>query len=286
MPCYGVAALIESWDPLQKVSVLPGDVITTKDAEDLVCGVFIVQTTGEYGLMTVYGDDPTLEGNQGFNEGETVNFLINQSAAETYLGASIPGVKREQDIITFNNGPTKQIALTYSGEVAWLISLHTPWNCVTVGVNPVNDDLGTVFSEAASAMVIVRKYAIDGVEVFDPDIPERFNTLKKAEGGCGYQILMEEEAECTIIGTSYIPSSTQLDLHVPWNVVPYYSHTEANISDFFGPIADKIVIVRGYLPDGVEVYDPDIPERFNTLKVVQPPYAYQVLMEEAGSFTP
>ena len=177
----------------------------------------------------------------------------------------------------------KLISLAYSGEVAWSISLHTPWNCVTVGVHPVNDDFGTVFADAASAMVIARKYSPEGVTVFDPDIPARFNTLQKVEVGYGYQILMEATAECTIIGTNYVSSSTNLNLHVPWNVVPYYSKTEGSISDFFASASANITIVRGYLPEGVLVYDPAIPERFNTLTVVKSPYAYQVLMATADT---
>jgi hypothetical protein len=55
-----------------------GDVITAYDPDGVVCGKFIVEKAGQYGLMHVYGDDATSsDKDEGADEGEEIRFFVN-----------------------------------------------------------------------------------------------------------------------------------------------------------------------------------------------------------------
>jgi len=92
-PFYGNATL-------NGTAVRIGDYVTVQDQSGIECGLWIVGTAGEYGNMTVYGEDPLVEGDQGADEGETLIFLINGITCEqeptfnvggsTYLDISAP----------------------------------------------------------------------------------------------------------------------------------------------------------------------------------------------------
>ena len=252
--------------------VLAGDVLVAKDTDGVACGVYIVQRQGEYGIITVYGDESsTPDTDEGAEEGEELSFLINRSAAT----AQGPGEA------VFNDGQNICLDLSASGDdTLWkFIPLHASWNCVTVSLVPETDGFAQVFSGVTENMVIARKYADDGVKVFDPVIPERFNTLTTVETGCGYQIKMLEDGIVEVCGTT-VPPTTQLTILSGWNVIPYYGTSESAVGTFLEAIKSDIIIVRGYHSDGVRVYDPTIPERFNTLTVMEPPFAYQIKMKD------
>jgi len=54
-----------------------GDVITAKDSDGVVCGMFSINRKGEYGFLHVYGDDSTTTLDEGAKRGDTIIFYIN-----------------------------------------------------------------------------------------------------------------------------------------------------------------------------------------------------------------
>ena len=243
--------------------VLTGDVITAEDASGTVRGVGLVQADGDYSI-TVHG----------IEDGTPVRFFINKKRVGTR--SATPLFSKDSRFI---------VKLSEEDEEILTLPLHAGWNCITVDVIPGDTDFGTVFSDVTDTMIIARKYTSNGVVVFDPSVPARFNTLTGVETGFGYQIKMEEAGTNTVTGTA-IGSSMQLTLHEGWNVIPYYGTVAQNAVDFFETIAGDLVITREYQSDGVRVYDPGIPERFNTLTTVSAPFAYQVQMMNEVLFTP
>ena len=163
-----------------------------------------------------------------------------------------------------------------------VVDLYQGWNCVTVGVVPESCDVRDVFVDITASVIIMREYASDGVRVFDPNIPFRFCTLSSIGEAFGYQVKMSAPACCMVTGMR-IAADTSLTLHRGWNVVPYYGTDTCEVPDYFSPVMDHVIIIRGYHSDGVRVYDPSIPERFNTLTALEAPFAYQVKMADDQS---
>lgn len=55
-----------------------GDVVEFFDPEGMLCGKWVVRDKGAYGLMAVYGDDPTTEEvDEGPGAGEVLTIKVN-----------------------------------------------------------------------------------------------------------------------------------------------------------------------------------------------------------------
>jgi len=80
------------------------------------------------------------------------------------------------------------------------ISLHKGWNLLPITLDPDVKEIDQVLEPVIGNVVIVREYSPDGIKVYDPGIPLRFNTLKEIEYGKAYQIKMKNPAELTIKG--------------------------------------------------------------------------------------
>ncbi len=60
------------------VSGVVGDVVTAEDPDGIICGAFRLTADGEYGLMSVYGDDAlTTDIDEGAKEGDEISFFLN-----------------------------------------------------------------------------------------------------------------------------------------------------------------------------------------------------------------
>lgn len=66
-----------------------GTVITAVDPQGVVCGKFLVTNDGRYGLMPVYGDDPSTEADEGAVPGDRLEFILNDIQAAA-LGPDEP----------------------------------------------------------------------------------------------------------------------------------------------------------------------------------------------------
>ncbi|MGQ9585730.1 MAG: golvesin C-terminal-like domain-containing protein [Anaerolineae bacterium] len=66
-----------------------GAVVDAYDPDGIHCGHFVVNTVGAYGLMPVYGDDPSTPGDEGAQTGDTITFTINGFPA-TPMGPDAP----------------------------------------------------------------------------------------------------------------------------------------------------------------------------------------------------
>jgi len=55
----------------------PGDVVTARTAAGVVCGSCVVTNSGFYGLLHVYGDDPTTPEPEGALPGERLRLELN-----------------------------------------------------------------------------------------------------------------------------------------------------------------------------------------------------------------
>jgi len=91
---YGTATL-------DGTDVMAGDYVTAQDPDGITCGLFIISTDGEYGLITVYGDESGTPEDEGAEEDDTITFFINGSPATP---SATP---------VFNNGvPSQAVNLT------------------------------------------------------------------------------------------------------------------------------------------------------------------------------
>ena len=74
---YGIATV-------NGVAIWMDDVIRAYDPDGVLCGIYTAQdTTGRYGFMPIYGDDPDMEGDQGADPGDRITFTIQWTRDRT-----------------------------------------------------------------------------------------------------------------------------------------------------------------------------------------------------------
>ncbi len=65
----------------------PGDVLTVRDPQGVVCGRFVVRRAGEYGFVHVYADDPlTANVDEGATAGDLLQFELNGQPLRVVAG--------------------------------------------------------------------------------------------------------------------------------------------------------------------------------------------------------
>jgi hypothetical protein len=75
MNVYSPSSLLDE-EPLP-----PGTVVEAYDPQGALCGRFVVARVGKYGLMPLYGDDPSSPLDEGALPGDTITFWVNGSRA-------------------------------------------------------------------------------------------------------------------------------------------------------------------------------------------------------------
>lgn len=54
-----------------------GTLVEAYDPQGVPCGEFVVSRDGKYGLMPIYGDDPSTPADEGALPGDTITFWVN-----------------------------------------------------------------------------------------------------------------------------------------------------------------------------------------------------------------
>ena len=67
-----------------------GDEVTAYDPDGVICGKMIIRANGQYGLLHVYGDDPTtLDIDEGAEVGDHIMFMINRVPLRRVSGEAV-----------------------------------------------------------------------------------------------------------------------------------------------------------------------------------------------------
>ena len=100
--------------------------------------------------------------------------------------------------------------------------------------------------------VIVINSFDNGAKTYDPLLPD-FSDLQQIDYLHGYWVKMSNSANLSLVGT--IPENKTINLMKGWNLISYPCDNEKNISDVFGGVMNKIIIIKGY-DHGEKIYDP------------------------------
>jgi len=260
-------------------SALVGDVVTAKDNAGNLCGVYIVKKEGKFGILTVLGAEsgkPEL----GPEEGESISFYINKTLATIDDPSKAVFVDGNEESVVLSTGGG-------GGTQVWVVDLHPTWNCITIGVNPTSTNPADVFSTVNDKIKKVRMYSSEGIKVYIPTIDPDFWTLTSVETNYAYQVYANEACTLIVSGTA-VASTTQLQMHATWNVVPFYggSGGKQSVDTYYQPIFSKMKKIRWYSPDGIKVCIPTVDKDYWTLTDLEFPFGYQIYMNEDATFAP
>ena len=236
MDFYGLVTVDE-------VQAAIGDELAALDPQGIVCGVFRVSNTGEYGFMHVYRDDPITTGvDEGAEPGDELAFRIWDAGSGVELDAT-------PDVISGTNPPTwtadrDSAYVNLNGAGEQVIPLQIGWNLIsfsiktnyyiedvpgegppdvpmltgTVHLNVVN--IADVFESIDGLYDVIRSFDKNGAHTFDPALPS-FSDMKYVAGGYGYWIKMNAAGNLILRGVR-AKSTDSLSLHPGWNLIGYW----------------------------------------------------------------
>ncbi len=103
----------------------PGDYVAVFDPQGVQCGEFTVTTTGYYGIMPCYGDDPNTVQDEGAVSGDRLHFTING-----YAATSSPAV------VIWNSGERWEVDLSVAAPTPTPTPSPTPTSTPTPTATP------------------------------------------------------------------------------------------------------------------------------------------------------
>jgi hypothetical protein len=232
-----------------------------------VVGCFVVESTGLYGFMAVYGEDTTVTPSiPGMRTGEMVSFRVNGAKAVTTPSYYWDGDKMAHRV-DLDAGPT----------VGQTILLRpAEWNLMSFRVRPPVPLVQTVLSSISDP----RRYdrVLAETAIYDPALPDVYNTLKEMHGGEAFWIHITSGATANLLveGLS-MPVTTPIPLHAGWTWFGYLPEVSLPVTVALESIAGKYLMVT----NGRQTFDPTLPE-FSTLKQMKPGEGYLIRMTEAA----
>lgn len=231
-----------------------------------VVGCFVVENTGHYGLMHVYGEDATaVPAIAGMRAGEPVAYYVNGAPA-----VSTPLFYWQDD-----RAPHR-VDLAAANASTQAILVAPGWNLVSTNVEPPMPLLGYALSSIAGRYDRV----LGETGIYVPSLPVTYNTLSELHSGEGYYLRMTGSSSTNLLleGVRQ-PVTNPLALHDGWNWVGYLPGEVLPITQALQSLAGHIV--RVVTLD--KTYDPAIPDLYNTLKSMSPGEGY--LVRVSGNVT-
>jgi len=243
------------------------------DPNGVNCGYYVVTTPGEWGLMHVYGDDPSTSGvDEGATGGDTIYFTVNGYPAQA------------SPVLSWADKVLQQIELAaVSSVVDRDIELATGWNLISFDIDPLRD--GRPVSLVADVLEPIDGYydAVlgygGGGRSYYPQLPPAFNDLIELDYEHGYWIRMNADNTLSMSG-SPIAADHAIPLQLGWNLVSYLPDMDITVSDVLASIAGQYDAVLGY-DGGGQSYYPQLLPQFNDLKCLAVNQGYWIKATEA-----
>lgn len=268
---YGTSSTLD----YEAISV--GSCILAFDPDGVNCGAFVVMNPGEYGIMHIYGDDPsTPTTDEGAETGDAITFTVNGCPAST------------EPAFIWADKALSQVELHATCVQEISISLCESWNLISFNIQPMSGTLP--IAEVQDVLWSIDGYyqAVlgydQGAKSYYPELPPEFNDLKELDYEHGYWIRMASASNLTITGVS-VTATHPIALNDGWNLVSYLPDDDITVADALASIEGKYTAVLGFHDGAAKSYYPQLPPQFNDLKCLRVNCGYWIRTTEAVTLT-
>ena len=168
--------------------------------------------------------------------------------------------------------PDNLYVLSFGGFIEQTLTLSKGWNLISFAI--IADDMNPakLFQPIKNSLFIIK----DTTSIYNPNIPEFLNTLKKTRLDKGYWVKMKEDKFLTIQGSR--PKQVTVNLRSGWNLIGYPVSKAAAPSEVIKSIVNNVETVKSTF----SMYDPSLPSFLNTLKQMEAGKGYWVKMKNAA----
>jgi hypothetical protein len=108
---YSGEILVDGTVPGQTQPAVAGDEIAVFDPSGLLCGRTLVTTTGQFGPLTVYGDDPGTPADEGASNGETLTVHFWDSLRQKELPVRTLQLNGDRQTLNWSDGGGDTLSL-------------------------------------------------------------------------------------------------------------------------------------------------------------------------------
>jgi hypothetical protein len=157
--------------------------------------------------------------------------------------------------------------------VAQTLDLKAGWNLISFYVESEDMTPATLFNPIKSSLLIIK----DTTSIYNPDLPEFLNSLKKIRQDKGYWVRMKEDKFLTVKGS--MPKEVTINLRSGWNLIGYPVREPIALSEIFKSIINDVKLLKNLFKS----YDSTLPSFLNTLIQMEPGDGYWVKMKKAAT---
>jgi hypothetical protein len=250
-------------------------IVQAYDLAGTLAGCYVVRSSGRYGAMPVYLDDPETPADEGLSPGEEIKLFVDGQPAIP-LGPD-PAKWTE-------NGALLRVELAVGGVVTRSLPLHAGWNLISFDVMPANNAIESVLAPIAGKYTrVLASTCADGALSYYPSLPPGMNTLKTLDPYHGYWIYMASAGMLNVAGAE-VPDGVPLVLCGRWNLISYLPNSPLSVSYALGSIAGAYSVVMAF-DQGALSYYPSLPPEMNSLQTMAPGMGYWVRATSDVSLT-
>ena len=256
---------------LDGAPVSAGVCIGASDINGVACGSVLASGSGEWGPMTIRGDNPDTPLDEGPLSGERIYFSVDGHSS----GMSI----------VWTPGTTVMVDLMVKSTTQLVLELDQGWNAVALSVAPggvVSQPIANVLGTTNSAITRVVDMSTGSARVYYPEMVPAYSDLDTLSAGQAYLIEAVRDTTLTIEGV-VLPATTAVKLDTGWQLMPYLGLTDSSPSVVFAGLTDVFDLVRA--ANG-RLYDPRVSVEKNTLTCLEVGSAYWVKATEAMTLAP
>ena len=267
----------------------PGTIISAANPDGVLCGGFVTDVTnpqanpGEYGYMTIYGDDPdTGDFDEGMSSGETPTFFIFDEVNRINTRVNIISGDATWQQDTF-----PAVDLAGASVMRKIIELERNWNLIGIGGEPYDEDTSvqSMLRSINGEYGLVIGYDETGAIIYDPEEDPSFNTMTDVDDVHGFYIFMYNPA---MFNHEILPTlpSTPIAMLSGWNLPCYLPEDERDVATALNSIDGMYDWVKALYPQsgGFRIYNPDDPGH-STLQNMKQPFSYFILMNQDADLT-
>ena len=151
------------------------------------------------------------------------------------------------------------------------IQLNTGWNLISYNLDYQDNSPSNLFSSVLENVSEIKNLT----KTYSPTLPDYFNTLNNMIPQEGYWVNVSDDCTLELTEDAY-DSSVSIDLNSGWNLIGYLPQLDVAPNEALSNILDKLLQVK----DLTSIYNPTMPDVFNTLEVMTPNKGYWLQVSE------
>lgn len=159
-------------------------------------------------------------------------------------------------------------------ELSQNIQLNSGWNLISYNLDYEELSPTSIFSDIIDNVQEIKNMT----QTYSPDIPYYFNTLDNLLPQEGYWVNVNENSLLELRGNAYDQTSV-IELNTGWNLVGYLPQESTSPEIALSSINDKLLQVK----DLTSIYNPAMPDVFNTMELMSPSKGYWLEVAESCS---